>query len=175
MKEAIVSKLGIKKFGRGAARIQKNYPEAKMLVFTDDAWQLGGAKAVCINDRLSYILVKQNKDYFIMAEKRLGEFTSRFSNSRDPKSAFKTVMVFSGSELEGCTLERPFGESAGSLPVVINRELKPTFGTGIHSVSPAHSIEGLKMGHVYDLSKEGCVDAETGFLTLPKMLSGLDI
>ena len=34
-----------------------------------------------------------------MAEKRLGEFTARYSNSRDPKTTFKTLMVFSGAEL----------------------------------------------------------------------------
>ena len=56
-----------------------------------------------------------------MAEKRLGEFISRFTNSRDPKTAFKTLMVFSGVELDEMTVERPFGER-GSLPVIINRE-----------------------------------------------------
>ena len=65
-----------------------------MLVFTDEAWQLCGAKAVAINDKLSYILVKQNNDYFILAEKRLSEFIARYTNSRDPKTQYKTLMVF---------------------------------------------------------------------------------
>ena len=86
MKEAVITKLGIKKFGSKAAKIKKHYPDAKMLVFTEEAWQLCGAKAVAINDRLSYILVKQNEDYLILAEKRLGEFISRYTNSRDPKT-----------------------------------------------------------------------------------------
>jgi len=109
-----------------------------------------------------------------MAEKRLGEFISRFTNSRDPKTSFKTLMVFSGSELSDMILERPFRER-GTLPVIVNRELKPTFGTGIHSVSPAHCMDDLKMSYAYDLSRRGCVDPETGFLSNPKVLSGTDI
>ena len=54
---------------------------------------------MAINDKLSYILVKHGDEYLIMAEKRLGEFISRFQNKRDPKSHFKTLMVFSGAEL----------------------------------------------------------------------------
>ena len=145
-----------------------------MLVFTDEAWRLCGAKAVAINDRLSYILVKQGAEYLILAKKRLGEFISRFTNARDPKTTFKTLMVFSGAELSDMVLERPFGES-GSLPVIVNRELKLTFGTGIHSVSPAHGVDDLKMSYAYDLSRSGCIDAETGFLTSPKVLAGSDI
>ncbi len=49
-----------------------------MLAFTGESWQLCGANAVAINDKLSYILVKQGKEYLILAEKRLGEFISRF-------------------------------------------------------------------------------------------------
>ena len=71
-------------------------------------------------------------------------------------------------------LERPFGEP-GTLPVIVNRELKPTFGTGIHSVSPAHCMDDLKMSYAYELSRRGCIDPETGFLTNPKVLSGSDI
>jgi len=38
MKEAVITKLGIKKFGSKAAKIKKHYPDAKMLVFTGEAW-----------------------------------------------------------------------------------------------------------------------------------------
>ena len=72
------------------------------------------------------------------------------------------------------TLEKPFG-GKGSLKVVNDRELKPTFGTGIHSVTPAHNIEDLRMAQPYDLNIEGCIDPETGFLSSPGVLAGTDI
>jgi isoleucyl-tRNA synthetase len=42
-KDCLVSKLKITKFGSKAERIKRNYPEAKLLVFSEDAWQLCGA------------------------------------------------------------------------------------------------------------------------------------
>ena len=37
-KDCLVSKLKITKFGAKADKIKRNYPEAKLLVFTEDAW-----------------------------------------------------------------------------------------------------------------------------------------
>lgn len=54
-------------------------------------------------------------------------------------------------------------------------EIKPTFGTGIHSVSPAHNIEDLRVAEHFKLSVRGCVDPDTGFLTSPDVLAGTDL
>ena len=73
-------------------------------------------------------------------------------------------------------LERPFAEgSDGSLPVVIDNEIKQNFGTGIHSVSPAHNIEDLKTSYRCKLSRSGCIDPTTGCLTTPLALAGTNI
>ena len=174
LKQAFVTKLGIRKFGAKAAKIKRNYPGAKMLVFTPESWQICAAKAVAINDKLSYILVKQGNEYLILAEKRLGEFIARFANGRQPATQFKTLMVFSGAELADVQLERPFGEP-GHLPTVINRELKWTFGTGIQTVTPAHNIDDMRLSYHYNLSRQGCIDPETGFLQSPASLEGTDL
>ena len=84
-------------------------------------------------------------------------------------------MVFQGTEFENCVLEKPFAEGSGSLPVLVDRELKPTFGTGINSVSPAHKVEDLKLSYAHNLSRNGCVDHVTGFLKSPAVLEGSDI
>ena len=137
-------------------------------MFTKEAWQLCGANAIAINDKLSYILVKHADEYLILAEKRLGEFISRYSNGQDPKTQFKTLMVFSGAELVDMTLERPFDGSKRGLPLIIDREnVKATSGTGIHTVSPAHNVEDLRLSYAHGLSRSGCVEPETGFLTKP--------
>lgn len=174
LKEAVISKLSIKKFGPKAAKIKRNYPNAKVLVFTSESWQLCAANAVAINDKLSYILVKHGNEYLIMAEKRLGEFISRFTSNRDAKTQFKTLMVFSGAELIDMQIERPFGEN-GHLPLVVNRDLKWTHGTGIHTISPAHNVEDLRLSYAFKLSRSGCIDSATGFLTKPRVLEGTDL
>ena len=43
LKDSIVTKLAIKSFGQKAEKIEQNFPNAKVLVFTEDAWQLCAA------------------------------------------------------------------------------------------------------------------------------------
>ena len=59
--------------------------------------------------------------------------------------------------------------------MVVNRNLKPTFGTGIHTVTPAHNLNDLKISYEYNLPRVGCVDATDGKITKPSMLIGEDI
>ena len=59
--------------------------------------------------------------------------------------------------------------------MIVNRELKWTYGTGIHTVSPAHNVEDLRLSYAYQLPRSGCIDSETGFLTRPQELAGTDI
>ncbi len=42
IKDSLVAKLKVSKFGPKAEKIQRNYPSAQMLVFTEDAWQICG-------------------------------------------------------------------------------------------------------------------------------------
>ena len=38
LKDSIVTKLSIKSFGPKGQKIKENYPNVKVLVFTEDAW-----------------------------------------------------------------------------------------------------------------------------------------
>ena len=51
------------------------------------------------------------------------------------------------------------------MPLVGLESLKPTHGTGLHTVTPAHSIEDLKLSYMCDLSREGIVCSKTGKIT----------
>ena len=71
--------------------------------------------------------------------------------------------------------ERPFSPNDGEIKVINNAQLKPTFGTGIHSVTPAHNIESLRLSYAFRLSREGCVDSKNATLTQPAVLEGESI
>ena len=43
LRDSITTKLAIRSFGPNAEKIKKNFPNAKVLVFTEDAWQLCAA------------------------------------------------------------------------------------------------------------------------------------
>ena len=55
-------------------------------------------------------------------------------------------------------------DRSAQLEVVIYNEIKPTFGTGIHTVTPAHDIDDLRISYAHNLERKGAVEAETGFL-----------
>ena len=38
LKDSVISKINIDSFGSKAEKLRRNYPDAKLLVFTDDAW-----------------------------------------------------------------------------------------------------------------------------------------
>jgi valyl-tRNA synthetase len=45
---------------------------------------------------------------------------------------------------------------------LIEVEMGPSFGTGLHTVTPAHSINDLKLSYKYNLSRQGILDPRTG-------------
>jgi isoleucyl-tRNA synthetase len=102
----------------------------------------------------------------ILAEKRLGEFVSRIDHTPG-EPPFKTLLAFGGDSLAGMKLKNPLQSSDRSpnLDVVVYNQIKPTFGTGINTITPAHDIDDLRISYAHDLDRKGAVDAESGFLT----------
>ena len=83
------------------------------------------------------------------------------------------MLSFPGDVLSGFRIEKPF-QMPGELPLIPDAELKPTFGTGLTSITPAHNIAGLRFSYSYNLSREGCIDASNGTLTQPLALQGIN-
>jgi isoleucyl-tRNA synthetase len=172
IKDALLTKLSIRNFGSKAEKIMRNYPDAKVVVFTDDAWQICGAQAVAFNPKLFYTLTKLGDEHLILAEKRLGEFSLRAASRS--KERLKTLLVFSGEVFDEIKLEKPF-EQAGELVMVPKEDLAPTFGTGLSTVAPAHNIDSLRLSYTHNLSREGVVCHKTGALNSPHMMQDIKL
>jgi isoleucyl-tRNA synthetase len=69
----VVLKLPIVKFGKKSREIQKMYPDAKVLVFSNEPWHVAGMQAAGINENILYVLTKWKDEYLIVADKRLSE------------------------------------------------------------------------------------------------------
>jgi isoleucyl-tRNA synthetase len=144
LRDSLVTKADISNFG-SCEKVQRNYPGAKLLIWTEDCWKLQGAKAVTFNPDLSYLLVKYKDDYLIVAEKRLNEFIARVANGKS--DAFKTLLVLAGSSLQDMTARNPLtNEEMRLIPAT---DLKPTHGSGLHTVTPAHGIHDLKLSYMH--------------------------
>ena len=61
-------------------KLKRNYPQCKMLIWTEDAWQIFGAQAVAFNPNYIHVLVKFKGEYLIIAEKRVQDFKEMFKN-----------------------------------------------------------------------------------------------
>ena len=80
-----------------------------MLLFADKAWKVAAAKAAMVNEKITYVLGKlNNKDYVILAEKRIGEFVARFGSGK--AESCKTFLVLSGDSFSEMVLENPLNE-----------------------------------------------------------------
>jgi isoleucyl-tRNA synthetase len=111
---------------------------------------------------MQYLLVKQDNEYFILAERRIGEFIAR----ADQKKEMKTILSFMGDTLEGISIEKPF-KLPGEISLIPDLQLKSTFGTGLHSITPAHDINALRFSYAHNLSREGIICPLKGNLTQP--------
>ena len=58
IRDCVVMKLPIAKFGKKASNIQELYPDAKVLVFCTEPWKVSGMNAACINENIFYVLAK---------------------------------------------------------------------------------------------------------------------
>jgi len=178
LRESIVTKGEVVSFG-GCEKVANNYPNAKVLLWTEDCWKLEGAKGVAFNPTISYLLVKHNNEYLILAEKRLGEFIARVGNGK--AESFKTLLVLSGQSLNGMIVRNPLNNA--EMPLVTNVDLKPNHGSGFHTISPAHNIQDLKLSYMHSLPRDGVLSSRTGLITQglfegtkpgePKILSSL--
>jgi hypothetical protein len=96
----------------------------------------------------------------MLAERRVGEFVARLGNGK--LDSFKTLMVLSGEQMVGMAVTNPL--TGDMMPLIPVEELKPTFGTGLHSVSPAHTVEDLRLSYAFELPRDGVVNSVTGNL-----------
>jgi isoleucyl-tRNA synthetase len=149
VRQSIVMKLPIQKFGKKSKSIQEIYPDAKLLVFCSEPWKVTGMKAVGLNENILYVLAKHDQDYVIVAEKRLGELNMRTGKP------FKKLLSFNGDALDELEVHNPITNEM--IPVVINNEVKSEYGSGIDCVSPAHDLESLNVAYHYGLDKSGYV------------------
>ena len=82
------------------------------------------------------------------------------------------MLSFMGDTLEGTLVEKPF-RLPGELPLISDQQLKSSFGTGLHTVTPAHDINALRFSYAHNLSRDGIVCPLKGTLMHPLALQDL--
>lgn len=55
--------------------------------------------------------------------------------------------------------------NSAEMPLVTNVDLKPNYGSGLHTISPAHNIQDLKLSYMHSLPRDGVLSSRTGLIT----------
>ena len=139
--ECAIVKFPIAEYGKGTEKVGELYENTKLLVFTSEPWHILAGKAVALNEKLQYALIRyDHNEYLILAEKRLGEFKARLTPGKD----LKTLLLMTGEQLKDLKLYHPLLPDQ-IVPTVVYNQVTSTYGTGLNLVVPGHTVEGLKV------------------------------
>ena len=108
------------------------------LIFTTTPWTVPANVVIAINEKISYVKVKQDKEYFWLAEKRLNEL----------KGKYELVEKKKGKQLEGMKYEMPYEnlQKEKVHRVVLWNLASEEEGTGIVHCAPGCGAEDYELG-----------------------------
>jgi isoleucyl-tRNA synthetase len=145
-------------------------PELKntfLLVWTTTPWTLPGNVAVAVNPQFSYVKVKINEEYLILAKERLGACEVKG----------EIVKEIKGKDLIGLRYQPlyPFDEEVvgGTYRVVPADFVSLEEGTGLVHIAPAFGEEDMRIGKKNSLPTLLTVDEEGKFKLGVKKWAGM--
>jgi len=127
-----------------------------VLIWTTTPWTLVANVAIALSPSMKYVLVKNNRSYFVLAEDLLDSVSKKLS--------FENINVIArvyGSDLEGLSCSHPFIERASK--IVLAEYVSHEEGTGCVHTAPGHGHEDYLTGKKYNLPMIMPVDSKGKF------------
>ena len=110
------------------------------LIFTTTPWTVPANVVIAVNEKINYVKIKQEDEYYWLAEKRLGEI----------KGNYKIIENKKGKELEGIKYEMPYSylkqQKNSPHKVVLWDLASEEEGTGIVHCAPGCGAEDYELG-----------------------------
>jgi isoleucyl-tRNA synthetase len=119
------------------------FPRSFLLVWTTTPWTLPGNVAVAVNPKFDYVLVKTDKEYFILAKERLNKVFA--------EKEYEIIKEFKGKDLVGLGYQPLYKISnPKSQTLKIYKVLSASFvsldeGTGLVHIAPAFGAEDYQL------------------------------
>ena len=107
--------------------------KCSFVIWTTTPWTLPSNVAVCINPELTYSLIKNNNEYFIIASELINSCSDRWGIKLEEVSKVK------GSLIENIDLDHPFIERISKL--LKGDHVTTDAGTGCVHTAPAHGLD----------------------------------
>ena len=130
-----------------------------LLVWTTTPWTLPGNVALAVNKELTYVLVEQNSEKYILAKDRMSVFTGDY----------KIIKEIKGKELIGLKYEPIFDylkeveNIENAFQVVEGEFVSSEDGTGIVHMNPMYGEDDFNIGKKYNLPFFHTVDLSGKF------------
>lgn len=138
-----------------------------MVAWTTTPWTLPSNFALAVNPNETYVLVKFEGEYFIVAKERaLYTFSTTEENmGTEPDKLVQLLKEFKGSELEGFEYEPLYDffvdkKKPSDYKVYLYDGVTIEDGSGVLHVAPAFGEEDFNLGKKFDLSDISDVDEE---------------
>ncbi|MDP6642216.1 MAG: isoleucine--tRNA ligase [Candidatus Nanoarchaeia archaeon] len=124
----------------------KNKKNEYFLIFTTTPWTVPADTAIAVNANLIYIKIKQDDNYYWLAEKRVEEL----------KGEYTVIEKVNGKKLEGIGYEMPYSDldvqKKVDHKVVLWDLASEEEGTGIVHIAPGCGSEDFDLGKKLNLS-----------------------
>ncbi|HUV08154.1 MAG TPA: isoleucine--tRNA ligase, partial [Spirochaetia bacterium] len=145
------------KFKLVAETVEPSY----ILAWTTTPWTLPSNLALAMGEGIDYVRIKDGREYFILAEDRLGEYY------RDP-SEYEIVERLKGRDMEGKAYEPLFPffadlKDRGAFRVFLGDFVSTEEGTGIVHIAPGFGEDDYELLKSTDIPTICPVDAEGRF------------
>ncbi|HPC30340.1 MAG TPA: isoleucine--tRNA ligase [Candidatus Pacearchaeota archaeon] len=134
----------------------EKFKDANFLVWTTTPWTLPGNVALAVNPKLTYCLVKNNNELYVLAKPRLNVL----------EGEFEIIKEILGQELIGTKYEPIFFDLIEAKPENIENAfqvLEGDFvtaedGTGVVHINPMHGEDDFNLGAKYKLPTYHLID-----------------
>ena len=138
-----------------------------VVIWTTTPWTLPSNKSVAIKKDLNYILISNDKENYIIAEKLFEKFEERV------KLNLKIIANCSGDKLIGLEAQHPFLKN--KINIIDSDHVTDDSGTGCVHIAPAHGIEDFELGIKYKLEVVNPIQSNGIFSGLPEEFNGIHI
>ncbi|MBR5273548.1 MAG: isoleucine--tRNA ligase [Clostridia bacterium] len=135
------------------ADLSKTY----FVIWTTTTWTLPGNVAICVGPDFTYVLVKANGEYYVLA-KELAEKVMAINEYE-----YEIVGEIAGSELEYMTAQHPFLDRKSL--VIVGDHVTLDAGTGCVHTAPGHGVEDFDVSKKYSELEIVVPVDDRGFLT----------
>lgn len=161
---SVTDKAGLcKVFGAPVPDVDVSLP-----IWTTTPWTLPANEAIAVHPELTYLLVKADDRYLVIAEALLVTFMERLA-----VTSYEKLGQVSGAQLEHVKAQHPFMPRV--VPVILGDHVTTETGTGLVHTAPAHGPDDYLIAARYHLPVQNPVNAASCFNSDVPVVAGMHV